>query len=39
MKKIIILAIILSACLIGCTFSGLDIKLDNASMDEPKLSE
>lgn len=39
MKKLIVLAIVAMICLAGCTLSGLDVKLDNASTDEVKPAE
>jgi hypothetical protein len=39
MKKIVVLAIILSVCLVGCALSGLNIQLDNTPVNEARLSE
>lgn len=39
MKKLIWITIIGIVCLAGCTLSGLDVKVDNASTDEVKLAE
>jgi hypothetical protein len=39
MKRLIWIVIIGIVCLAGCTLSGLDLKLDNASTDEAKLAE
>ncbi len=39
MKKLIVLAAVLMVCLAGCTLSGLDIKVDNATSEEVKLVE
>lgn len=39
MKKLIVVAIVAIVCLAGCSLSGLDVKVDNASTDEVKLVE